>query len=41
MTDDVFSARMSFMSTAKPPPNSIKPHDDLLATFPFLGTPHP
>ena len=41
MTDDVFSARMSFMVHGQATPQPIKPHDDLLATFPFLGTPHP
>jgi hypothetical protein len=41
MTDDVFSARMSFMVHGQATPQSIKPHDDLTATFPFLGTPNP
>ena len=40
-TDDVFSARMRFMVHGQATPQAIKPHDDLLATFPFLGTPHP
>ncbi|HUE61303.1 MAG TPA: DUF4331 family protein [Acidimicrobiales bacterium] len=41
MTDDVFSARMIFMVHGKARPQAIKPHQDLLAEFPFLGTPHP
>ena len=41
MTDDVFSARMIFMVHGQATPQAIKPHDDLLAVFPFLGTPHP
>jgi hypothetical protein len=41
MTDDVFSARMAFMTHGQATPQSIKPHDDLLAMFPFLGTPNP
>jgi len=41
MTDDVFSARMIFMTHGQATPQAIKPHDDLLATFPFLGTPNP
>jgi Domain of unknown function (DUF4331) len=41
MTDDVFSARMIFMTHGQATPQAIKPHDDLLATFPYLGTPNP
>jgi hypothetical protein len=41
MTDDVFSARMAFMVHGQATPQAVKPHDDLLAVFPFLGTPHP
>jgi hypothetical protein len=40
-TDDVFSTRMTFMTHGQTSPQPIKPHDDLLAMFPFLGTPHP
>jgi hypothetical protein len=40
-TDDVFSARMIFMVHGQATPQSIKPHDDLMAVFPFLGMPHP
>ena len=41
MTDDVFSARMIFMTHGQATPQAVKPHDDLLAAFPFLGTPNP
>jgi hypothetical protein len=41
MTDDVFSARMLFMVHGQTTPQPIKPHQDLQASFPFLGPPHP
>jgi hypothetical protein len=41
MTDDVFSARMIFMVHGQATPQLMKPHDDLMAVFPFLGIPHP
>lgn len=41
MTDDVFSTRMIFMVHGLATPQSVKPHEDLMAEFPFLGTPHP
>src|SRR5215472_4707003 len=40
-TDDVFSARMIFMVHGQATAQPVKPHDDLLAEFPFLGIPHP
>jgi hypothetical protein len=41
LTDDVFSARMTFLSHGRASPQGIGPHDDLLAEFPFLGRPNP
>jgi hypothetical protein len=41
MTDDVFSARMIFMVHGQASPQSVGPHDDLLAGFPYLGPPNP
>jgi len=41
MTDDVFSARMIFMVHGQATAQPVRPHDDLLAEFPFLGMPHP
>ena len=41
MTDDVFFPRMLFMVPGKARPQAVKPHQDLLAEFLFLGLPHP
>jgi hypothetical protein len=41
MTDDVFSARMIFMVHGQATRQSVGPHDDLLAHFPYLGPPNP
>jgi uncharacterized protein DUF4331 len=41
MTDDVFSARMIFMTHGQATPQDVRPHDDLLAHFPYLGLPNP
>jgi hypothetical protein len=41
MTDDVFSARMIFMVHGHATPQPVKPHDDLLDHFPYLGPPTP
>ena len=41
MTDDVFSARMIFMVHGQATRQSVGPHDDLLASFPYLGPPNP
>jgi hypothetical protein len=40
-TDDVINHRLSFLSKGDIPPDGLKPHDDTLAVFPYLGTPHP
>ena len=40
MTDDIFSLRFAWMSDGKIPPQGLKPHDDLLAAFPYLGPPN-
>jgi hypothetical protein len=40
MTDDVFSARMAFMTHGQATSQVVKPHDDLLVEFPFLGMPN-
>jgi Domain of unknown function (DUF4331) len=39
LTDDVFSARMIFMTHGRANPQGVQPHDDLLAQFPYLGPP--
>jgi hypothetical protein len=40
LTDDVFSARFAWLSNGKIPPDGLRPHDDLLAEFPYLGPPN-
>ena len=40
ITDDCFSKRFAWMSDGKIPPQGLKPHDDLLAEFPYLGPPN-
>ena len=40
-TDDVYSIRFAWLSNGKIPPAGLKPHDDLLAGFPYLGPPNP
>jgi hypothetical protein len=40
-TDDVYSLRFAWLTNGKIPPSGIKPHDDLLAHFPYLGPPNP
>jgi hypothetical protein len=40
LTDDVFSARMAFLTHGQVISDGLKPHDDLLAVFPYLGLPN-
>jgi hypothetical protein len=40
VTDDCFSLRFAWMSDGKIPPQGLKPHDDLLSAFPYLGPPN-
>ncbi len=40
LTDDVFSARMAFLTNGKITSDAIDPHDDLLPEFPYLGLPN-
>lgn len=39
LTDDVFIARMAFLSNGKAGPGGLAPHDDFLDDFPYLGLP--
>jgi hypothetical protein len=41
LTDDVYSMRFAWLTHGKVPPSGLKPHDDLLAQFPYLGPPNP
>jgi hypothetical protein len=38
--DAAFSARFAWLTNGKVGPTGLKPHDDLLAEFPFLGPPN-
>jgi hypothetical protein len=40
-TDDVYSARFAWLTNGKITSDGLKPHDDLLNEFPFLGSPNP
>jgi hypothetical protein len=40
-TDDVASLRYAWLTNGKVPPSGLKPRDDLLARFPYLGPPNP
>ncbi len=40
LTDDVFSARFAWLTNGKVPPDGLRPHEDLLAGFPYLGPPN-
>jgi Domain of unknown function (DUF4331) len=39
-TDDVYSMRFAWLSHGKVPPTGLRPHDDLLTEFPYLGLPN-
>ena len=41
LTDDVYSMRFAWLTNGKVPPSGLKPHDDLLNDFPYLGPPNP
>src|SRR5712672_3082542 len=41
LTDDVASLRTTWLTNGTVPPSGLKPHDDLLARFPYLGPPNP
>ena len=38
--DDVFSARFAWLTHGKVTSDGLKPHDDLLDEFPYLGPPN-
>jgi Domain of unknown function (DUF4331) len=41
LTDDVYSMRFAWLTHGKVPPTGLKPHDNLLGKFPYLGVPTP
>ncbi len=40
LTDDVYSMRFAWLTHGKVPPTGLKPHDNLLGQFPYLGMPN-
>jgi hypothetical protein len=40
-TDDVYSMRFAWLTHGKVGATGLKPHDDLLSEFPYLGPPNP
>ena len=40
LTDDVLDGFISTLSNGKVTRNNVGPHKDLLASFPYLGSPH-
>ena len=41
LTDDVYSARFAWLTHGQITSDGLKPHDDLLPEFPYLGRPNP
>jgi hypothetical protein len=41
LTDDVYSMRFAWVMRGRVTSDGLKPHDDLLAEFPYLGVPNP
>jgi hypothetical protein len=40
LTDDVFSARFAWLTNGRVSSDGLRPHDDLLTGFPYLGPPN-
>jgi hypothetical protein len=40
LTDDVYSIRFAWLSQGKVRPTGLKPHEDLMNEFPYLGSPN-
>ncbi len=36
----MYSIRFAWLTNGKVPPSGLKPHDDLLTEFPYLGPPN-
>ena len=41
LTDDVYNLRFAWLTNGKVPPSGLKPHDNLLTEFPYLGVLNP
>jgi Domain of unknown function (DUF4331) len=39
-TDDVIDYRLAFLTKGECPPTGLRPHNDTLSEFPYLGPPH-
>ena len=40
LDDDAFSARFAWLTNGKVGPDGLRPHDDMLTEFPYLGVPN-
>jgi len=40
LTDDVYSERFAWLTNGRVGPDGLRPHEDLLAEFPYLGPPN-
>ena len=40
LTDDVYSMRFAWLTHGQTAPTGLRPHDDLLSQFPYLGVPN-
>jgi hypothetical protein len=40
LTDDAFSARFAWLTNGKAGSQGLKPHEDMLTEFPYLGVPN-
>jgi hypothetical protein len=41
LTDDVYSMRFGWLTNGQVPPTGLQPHEDLQASFPYVGPPNP
>jgi aconitase A len=41
LTDDIIDIQLALLTNGRVTTDKVEPHQDLLATFPYLGSPHP
>jgi hypothetical protein len=41
LTDDIVDIQLAILTNGRVTKDKVGPHQDLLATFPYLGSPHP
>jgi Domain of unknown function (DUF4331) len=41
LTDDIIDIQLALLTNGRVTTDKVGPHQDLLATFPYLGSPHP